>query len=275
MPGQARCFLFTSCLALVSACECTITQRIHRPLCPHLNLEATLSRSEISVPYCHPTTTSFPESALEPSLFCTTLHPLQTCISRWSPAPSTLTIALHRSTQVWVPGRTYPTRALCRSRRTLRRPVPEWHSAPSQTMAPGGADRKAEKSYLSSAVDSINPWSGSRSSTPTPRDPPPQPVSAPTARPGDHSITHLYGQSTKSYPADCPPLNVLWYHATDVRDTSYSYMRPVLPYPLTSIVRFPSESRNFSGTSRRPLTTPSPHLSRRNSCLSPRGTREQ
>ncbi|WYZ42041.1 hypothetical protein EsH8_V_000936 [Colletotrichum jinshuiense] len=84
-------------------------------------------------------------------------------------------------------------------------------------MAPSGPDRKPEKSYLSSAVDSINPWAGSRSSTPTPKEqPPPQPAPVPSSRPGDHSITHLYGQSTKSYPADCPPLNVLWYHATDV-----------------------------------------------------------
>ncbi|KAK1973970.1 DDHD domain-containing protein [Colletotrichum cereale] len=85
-------------------------------------------------------------------------------------------------------------------------------------MAPSGADRKPEKSYLSSAVDSINPWAGGRSTTPTqtPKDPPPPSVQGPNSRPGDHSITHLYGQSIKSYPADCPPLNVLWYHATDV-----------------------------------------------------------
>ncbi|GJC85305.1 putative phospholipase C20G8.02, mitochondrial [Colletotrichum liriopes] len=96
-------------------------------------------------------------------------------------------------------------------------------------MAPSGADRKTEKSYLSSAVDSINPWAGGRSSTPTPtptpKDPPPQPVPAPTSRPGDHSITHLYGQSIKSYPADCPPLNVLWYHATDVPKRKPQFLR--------------------------------------------------
>ncbi|TDZ38139.1 putative phospholipase [Colletotrichum trifolii] len=92
-------------------------------------------------------------------------------------------------------------------------------------MAPSGADRKSEKSYLSSAVDSINPWSGSRSSTPTPKDPPPQPNPAPTARTGDHSITYLYGQSTRSYPADCPPLNVLWYHATDVPKRKPQFLR--------------------------------------------------
>lgn len=87
-------------------------------------------------------------------------------------------------------------------------------------MAPGevgtGADKgsKPEKGYLSSAVDSLNPWaSSSRSSTPTPRDPQAGPVSAAQ---GDHSTTHLYGQSIRSYPRDCPPLNVLWFHATDV-----------------------------------------------------------
>ncbi|KAI8157049.1 putative phospholipase [Colletotrichum sp. SAR 10_70] len=55
-------------------------------------------------------------------------------------------------------------------------------------MAPSGADRKTEKSYLSSAVDSINPC-------------------------------------TKSYPADCPPLNVLWYHATDVPKRKPQFLR--------------------------------------------------
>ncbi|GJC97969.1 DDHD domain-containing protein [Colletotrichum higginsianum] len=94
-------------------------------------------------------------------------------------------------------------------------------------MAPGGADRKTEKSYLSSAVDSINPWAVSRSSTPTPtpKDPPQQPVPVPNSRPGDHSITHLYGQSIKSYPVDCPPLNVLWYHATDVPKRKPQFLR--------------------------------------------------
>ncbi|KAK2011685.1 DDHD domain-containing protein [Colletotrichum eremochloae] len=94
-------------------------------------------------------------------------------------------------------------------------------------MSPSGADRKAEKSYLSSAVDSINPWATGRSATPTqtPKDPPPPPVQGPNSRPGDHSITHLYGQSIKSYPADCPPLNVLWYHATDVPKRKPLFLR--------------------------------------------------
>ncbi|KAK0615059.1 DDHD domain-containing protein [Bombardia bombarda] len=81
-------------------------------------------------------------------------------------------------------------------------------------MAPGASDKKAERSYLASAVDSINPWSGARSSTPTPRDAPqltPAPVN-----PGDHITNPFYGQSLKRYPPDCPPLNVQWFHAVDI-----------------------------------------------------------
>jgi len=90
-------------------------------------------------------------------------------------------------------------------------------------MPPAAGDKKAEKSYLSSAVDSINPWASSRTTTPTPdnkRDEQAQaaaPVPAPAAAPGDHSITPLYGQSFRTYPKDCPPLNVQWFHAVDVR----------------------------------------------------------
>ncbi|OLN86337.1 putative phospholipase C20G8.02, mitochondrial [Colletotrichum chlorophyti] len=110
-------------------------------------------------------------------------------------------------------------------------------------MAPSGPDRKTEKSYLSSAVDSINPWAGSRSSTPTPKELPPQPVPVPSSRPGDHSITHLYGQSTKSYPADCPPLNVLWYHATDVPKRKPQFLRDK-PKPADDI-KPPPQPKKF------------------------------
>jgi hypothetical protein len=83
-------------------------------------------------------------------------------------------------------------------------------------MASANGERKAEKSYLASAVDSINPWAGSRTVTPTPKEPqppPPQPSAV------DHTINPYYGQSFKKYPADCPPLKVQWFHAVDV---SYS-----------------------------------------------------
>lgn len=87
----------------------------------------------------------------------------------------------------------------------------------ADTMGPP-VEKKTEKtSYFPSA---INPWSGSRSTTPTPKDqplpppPPPNPLSQ-TNR-GDHSISSIYGHSLKSYPADCPPLKVQWFHAVDV-----------------------------------------------------------
>lgn len=81
-------------------------------------------------------------------------------------------------------------------------------------------DAKAEKSYLASAVESINPWTSSRSSTPTQKEgqmpPPPKPAPAPSRKADDHSLNTLYGQSFRRYPQDCPPLNVKWFHAVDV-----------------------------------------------------------
>ncbi|KAB5539386.1 DDHD domain-containing protein [Coniochaeta sp. 2T2.1] len=77
-----------------------------------------------------------------------------------------------------------------------------------------GPDKKAEKSYLASTIDSINPWGGSRSSTPTPKEP--KPEQQPPVNPGDHIVNPLYGQSSRRYPPDCPKLNVKWFHAVDI-----------------------------------------------------------
>ncbi|GAB1316289.1 hypothetical protein MFIFM68171_06499 [Madurella fahalii] len=88
-------------------------------------------------------------------------------------------------------------------------------------MAPGSSDKKAEKSYLASAVDSINPWAGSRSATPTPKDP--QPFVAPS-NPGDHTTNPFYGQSLRRYPPDCPPLEVQWFHAVDIPKRKPQFM---------------------------------------------------
>ncbi|KAK0109026.1 hypothetical protein ONS96_002860 [Cadophora gregata f. sp. sojae] len=77
---------------------------------------------------------------------------------------------------------------------------------------------KPEKSYLSTAVDSISPWGGSRSSTP-------KPTSAAVLgkgsgfkhqRGGDHTIQNWHGFSSKRYPPDCPALNTRWFHAVDI-----------------------------------------------------------
>ncbi|KAH6842506.1 DDHD domain-containing protein [Chaetomium sp. MPI-CAGE-AT-0009] len=88
-------------------------------------------------------------------------------------------------------------------------------------MPPGSAEKKAEKSYLASAVDSINPWAGSRSTTPTPKDP--QPAVAPS-NPGDHVTNPFYGQSSGRYPPDCPPLKVKWFHAVDIPKRKPKFM---------------------------------------------------
>ncbi|KAL5585079.1 hypothetical protein FOVSG1_014468 [Fusarium oxysporum f. sp. vasinfectum] len=82
----------------------------------------------------------------------------------------------------------------------------------------GPAEKKIERSYLSSAVDSFNPWAASRSTTPTQKTKPEEETSTvPTsANPDDHTTTHLYGQSLRTYPSGCPPLKVQWFHAVDV-----------------------------------------------------------
>jgi hypothetical protein len=96
-------------------------------------------------------------------------------------------------------------------------------------MASGIGDKnsmeaKAEESYLSSAVKSINPWSAKRATSPAPstrQDELSQSTStAASVDPGDHSTSHLYGRSFRKYPADCPPLNVQWFHAVDVRSST-------------------------------------------------------
>ncbi|EEU45361.1 uncharacterized protein NECHADRAFT_104386 [Fusarium vanettenii 77-13-4] len=100
-------------------------------------------------------------------------------------------------------------------------------------MASGAAEKKTEKSYLSSAVDSINPWASSRSTTPTQKAKPEEARPAPVpSNPDDHATTHLYGQSFKSYPAGCPPLRVQWFHAVDVpkrKPQLTSLSRPAQP----------------------------------------------
>ncbi|KAI0017699.1 DDHD domain-containing protein [Xylariomycetidae sp. FL0641] len=100
-------------------------------------------------------------------------------------------------------------------------------------------EKKAEKSYLASAVDSINPWNSSRSNTPPTaantnaastaisKDAPtlPKPAPAPTMKAEDHSTNTLYGKSFKTYPPDCPPLNVMWFHAVDVPKRKPNFLK--------------------------------------------------
>ncbi|KAI0164436.1 DDHD domain-containing protein [Hypoxylon sp. FL1284] len=106
-------------------------------------------------------------------------------------------------------------------------------------MPPGSGDaatsnekkdvKKVEKSYLASAVDSINPWTTSRSSTPVPKDPPAKtktmPTTMPTKKADDHSTNTLYGQSFRRYPPECPPLNVMWFHAVDIPKRKPNFLK--------------------------------------------------
>lgn len=103
-------------------------------------------------------------------------------------------------------------RRLCQTSSVSRAPF-GWPFGHTGAMAPGSAEKKVEKSYLASAVDSINPWAGSRSATPPPKDP--QPAVA-TSTSTDHVTNPFYGQSLGRYPPDCPPLEVRWFHAVDV-----------------------------------------------------------
>ncbi len=120
-----------------------------------------------------------------------------------------------------------------------------WPPGRADTMAPPpGGDKKPEKSYLSSAVDSIYPWGGGSTSAPNPDNPPPHP--SPPTNPADHSTSSIYGRSFKRYPPDCPPLKVQWFHAVDVNSLSLSPP----PYPLASALspdryaRFLNESQS-------------------------------
>ncbi|KAI1824587.1 DDHD domain-containing protein [Xylaria intraflava] len=93
-------------------------------------------------------------------------------------------------------------------------------ATPGDRLGSKQGEKKSEKSYLASAVESINPWTMNRSTTPTQKDhsAPPQPNANPqaTQKAEDHSTNTLYGYSLKKYPDDCPPLNVMWFHAVDV-----------------------------------------------------------
>ena len=143
--------------------------------------------------------------------------------------------------------RGFPRELVCRPSSTFRASRQYWSFAKklpwplgrSSTMAPapgakgsgvpkdksantGGS--KVEQSYLGSAVESFNPWAASRSKSPLDKDGEkqtsattrPKSNSAASRKADDHSLNTLYGQSVRRYPRDCPPLEVMWFHAVDV-----------------------------------------------------------
>ncbi|KAJ5041063.1 uncharacterized protein L3040_005619 [Drepanopeziza brunnea f. sp. 'multigermtubi'] len=96
----------------------------------------------------------------------------------------------------------------------------EQQSTPENKMSKEERSEKPEKSYLYSAVESISPWGGSRSSTPKlmPMSPvvPGEGSGLKHQRGADHTTQNWHGFSSKRYPPDCPPLNARWFHAVDV-----------------------------------------------------------
>jgi len=80
------------------------------------------------------------------------------------------------------------------------------------------APKKVEKSYLTSAVESISPWTTGRPATPKQKEEGGVAADAKAAqRGGDHSVGRSHGISTRRYPEDCPPLKTKWFYAVDVR----------------------------------------------------------
>jgi hypothetical protein len=93
---------------------------------------------------------------------------------------------------------------------------------------PESKSEKPEKSYLTVAVESISPWSGSRSSTPKPPSTaaPREASGLRNQQGGDHTTqSWKYGLSSKRYPPDCPPLNARWFYAVDVELDTPAWMR--------------------------------------------------
>ncbi|KAI0395417.1 DDHD domain-containing protein [Xylariaceae sp. FL0594] len=109
-------------------------------------------------------------------------------------------------------------------------PGSESAGLPNSKGADKKAERKVEKSYLASAVESFNPWTSGRSTTPTLKDNPsqsqPKPSPPVAQRADDHATNTLYGQVFKKYPPDCPPLNVMWFHAVDVPKRKPQFLKP-------------------------------------------------
>ncbi|TGJ88763.1 hypothetical protein E0Z10_g65 [Xylaria hypoxylon] len=119
-------------------------------------------------------------------------------------------------------------------------------------------ERRPEKSYLASAVESMNPWTTSRSATPAPKDSSslPQPKSMPpppAQKAGDHSTNTLYGNSFKKYPADCPSVNVMWFHAVDVPKRKPQFLRSKKKEPDNIKPIAPKKFAAFSSVDSRSL----------------------
>jgi hypothetical protein len=76
------------------------------------------------------------------------------------------------------------------------------------------------KGYLSS-LSSYSPWASksvmTKPSQPKDNGAKSMETGHGAQRGGDHTVSNRHRLSLRSYPHDCPPLNVQWYHAVDVQ----------------------------------------------------------
>ncbi|KAM3507659.1 hypothetical protein MY11210_007056 [Beauveria gryllotalpidicola] len=110
----------------------------------------------------------------------------------------------------------------------IRQLVP--HSAPSSPRrrimstqdegAPNGkpkSEESQETPYWSSALSSIGIWNSAKpSATQFGKEAAEEANALKSKTLTDHLTTAFYGQSSRSYPKDCPLLEVQWFHAVDV-----------------------------------------------------------
>ena len=104
---------------------------------------------------------------------------------------------------------------------TIPRALESVHQATSAWKARGSAGVGRQGIPMSSSPASKLVFSdiSSSSTKPPQNDARDQRIQSPTPkmeRGGDHSVSHSHRLSFKSYPKDCPPLSVHWYHAVDV-----------------------------------------------------------
>ncbi|KAI0434283.1 DDHD domain-containing protein [Xylaria sp. FL1042] len=130
-------------------------------------------------------------------------------------------------------------------------------ATPSDGNGDKKVDKRPEKSYLASAVESMNPWTTSRSATPAPKDnssiPLPKAQPPPGQKADDHSTNTLYGHSFKKYPPDCPPLNVMWFHAVDVPKRKPQFLKMKKKEPDNAKPLVPKKFAAFSKVDSRSL----------------------
>jgi hypothetical protein len=134
---------------------------------------------------------------------------------------------------------------------------PDTESGATDGKKKEAVEKKPEKSYFASAVESINPWNTSRSSTPAPKEKgmPPPPKPAPSKKADDHTSTTLYGQSFRRYPPDCPPLNVKWFHAVDVPKRKPQYLKGKKEKENAKPTPAPKKFNPFSANDSRAIET--------------------